>query len=415
MASHIKTELSPPPPLLKSFESASPRLCLVLSLCVGLVWIAIGAGDWFMRFHWFGWQRNFVLQPVVTPTHSAVASVQTNAPRLGGDLSSLIGIPKVSARYEEARPGATNYIDEAGYRNAERVRSEYQVVLVGDSYAATGPRFEDSLAAKLADQIGQPVYNHAAEGRGTFWAATRFFASEKFRGREPRVVVWPLIEREIAGEYFNGGLFQILSADRVAKNADVSVARIDWNQLAPASLRRSLPNSSALSLFAGKVWTRVNYEIFGQVNSYVVPGVSDVSGGPMLFYLESINSQRWTDDKRQLSGVGHALSEISRLARARGMEIVYVLVPDKERVYAEALPAHIRASVRPSVLPQVEALLREKGLVVVNLQQAFADVAARGGLLYWRDDTHWNPAGVELAVEAVSGEVRRLLATGTAK
>lgn len=411
MSSHIKTELSSPPPLLTSFESAAPRRCFVLMLCVGFVWLALGAVDWAKRFQHFGWHRGFVIRSVAAQMERAEVVVLTNGVSRGGDLSKLLGIPAVASRYEEDRPAATNHFDAAGFRNPPKGADSYSVVVVGDSYAATGPRFEDSLSAQLAARLGLPVYNHAAEGRGTFWAAARFFASEKFRGHEPRVLVWPLIEREIAGAYFAGGYFQILSAGKVAPNVAAQSARVDWNQIAPASLRKSLPNSSAYSLKAGQYWNWIRFAVFGQVNPYVIPSAGEVAGGPMLFYSEGIRAHRWSDEQRKPEATAKALRDISTLAAERGITVLFVLVPDKERVYSAALPAHIRASVRPSFLPVVEDAMRRDGVGCINLDENFRRHAEAGGeALFWRDDTHWNPAGVALASEVVAPRVRELLA-----
>ena len=39
------------------------------------------------------------------------------------------------------------------------------------------------------------------------------------------------------------------------------------------------------------------------------------------------------------------------------------------------------------------------GVPVVNLMPVFQEATARGERLYWRDDTHWNDAGIRLAAE----------------
>ena len=409
MSSHIKKVISPPPPLLVAFENpALQNRCFAIALLLGLLWIALGTGDWFMRFHKFGWERSFIVRGAAESAVRDESRVVTNAPYSGGDLSRLIGIRAVAARHEEDRPAATNFFDAYGFRNLPPLLDDYPVVVVGDSYAATGPRMEDTFPAQLSEAIGQPVYNHAVEGRGTFWAIVRFFAAERFRGKEPRVVVWPVIEREVAGAYFEGGLYQISQTEPSAGAKASSAARMDWSQLQPATLRRSLPNTSAFSQIANRIWNRVRYAVFHQVNPAVVPSSSPASGGPMLFYSEAVRFQKWTDSERDLRHLVHAVTNIAAIARSRGMELVFVLIPDKERIYADALPALVRAGMPPDVLPEVERQFRAAGLHVVNLLPVFESAARRGELLFWRDDTHWNPAGVRLAAQTVAPEVRRL-------
>ena len=46
---------------------------------------------------------------------------------------------------------------------------------------------------------------------------------------------------------------------------------------------------------------------------------------------------------------------------------------------------------------------------VVNLMPVFQEATARGEQLYWRDDTHWNDAGIRLAAEELWRVVGPLL------
>jgi alginate O-acetyltransferase complex protein AlgJ len=149
--------------------------------------------------------------------------------------------------------------------------------------------------------------------------------------------------------------------------------------------------------------------LFGQLNPVVTPSARDVAGGAMLFYTEALVTERWTDDQRSLDQLVHASSNLTAAAQKRGMSLLFVLVPDKERIYADALPEYARQSVRPTILPEVERRFRAAGLNIVNLLPAFQSAAQNGELLFWRDDTHWNPRGVRLAVEMVAPAARGLL------
>lgn len=410
----LATDVSPPPPLLAAM-TGRPRRCRGLVLLLALAWTGLGAGDWFMRFHWFGWQRNIVVRPAAPAAVpvAAAARVVTNAPSRGGDLSRLVGIPRVAARYEEQRPGVTNHFDASGFQNPLPLAARPAVAVVGDSYAAAGPSDGDLLAVRLAAQLRQPVYNHAVAGRGSFWAIVRFFSARRPGDGGPRVLVWPVIEREIAGAYFEGGLYQVVTADggAAAKPAE-QVTRVDWRQLRPAALRKALPDTSAFSMVADRLWTRLRHAVFGRLNPAVIPSADDAPGGPMLFYAEALESHRWSDRRRDLDHVVHALSILRDRAREQGVEIVIALVPDKERIHAGALPAHARTGIRPSVLPEVERRLAGTGVQVVNLLPAFQAAAERGQLLYWRDDTHWNPEGIRLAAATIAPVVSRLLEEG---
>ena len=64
----------------------------------------------------------------------------------------------------------------------------------------------------------------------------------------------------------------------------------------------------------------------------------------------------------------------------------------------------------PAFLDELEKALVAAHIPVVNLLSEFRAEAARrldeGGYIYWRDDTHWNQAGVELATERLIAAVR---------
>jgi hypothetical protein len=100
---------------------------------------------------------------------------------------------------------------------------------------------------------------------------------------------------------------------------------------------------------------------------------------------------------------------------ARGIQLLVLPVPNKESVYPEKLSR--RAQGRPSaVCPQTRELLdrlRTNGVEVVDLfaiyQAAKGQPAAGSQALYLAQDTHWSPAGLDVAAQAVA---QRVLARG---
>jgi len=90
--------------------------------------------------------------------------------------------------------------------------------------------------------------------------------------------------------------------------------------------------------------------------------------------------------------------------RARRMALKVVLVPEKYTVYAPLLE-HPPADPDELYLNHVEQQLRSANVPVVNLLPAFrleaVTAAAAGRAVYFSDDTHWNAAGVRLAVGTI--------------
>ena len=97
-----------------------------------------------------------------------------------------------------------------------------------------------------------------------------------------------------------------------------------------------------------------------------------------------------------------------RLADERRLRVEVALVPSKEEVYAWALDGAPpwTSPEEPSGFSAVLAgLCAGQGLRFLDLKPALVEASRRayeesGALLWWRDDTHWNPAGQRVAASA---------------
>ncbi len=88
--------------------------------------------------------------------------------------------------------------------------------------------------------------------------------------------------------------------------------------------------------------------------------------------------------------------------RARGIDYIFVVAPDKTTVYPEYLPARYRnPQPGPTRLDQVEVYLKAHSDVkILDLRTTL--MAAKGGLpLYRRSDTHWNDYGGYVGFQAL--------------
>jgi len=96
---------------------------------------------------------------------------------------------------------------------------------------------------------------------------------------------------------------------------------------------------------------------------------------------------------------------------ALGIELLVVPAPGKVSVYPGRLTRRAPAP-RPYVNAHTRTLmarLAEAGVEVVDLQAVYAQASAADPALYLAQDTHWTPAGMRLAAQAVA---RRLLELG---
>ena len=376
---------------------------IVVVSAVMAVWLVMGAVDWWMRFRWFRWHNTWIIRAdsgVVVHDHEPCAV--TNPLTHGGDITRLIGIPSVAARYEEERPATVVWTDEYGYRNyPPTMGKEYPVVVIGDSYMQNGRTMDESFPGILKRLSGVDVYCNALEGVGSFLSVLKFLESERFKEHPPRVLIWGLIEREINAVYFGRLIYDL---DVMGRPRAIVRTRTGVNEGAfhPRVLKASLPNTSVLSQCSSKVWNLLRYEVFGQIAPYVIPIEQPIGGRRVLFYYPSIDAMMWDASRRDTYNVARAVKRLDDECRKRGIRLVVLLIPDKEQVYREYIPSRYLTSekpIPPSCLIPLEQELKAFDIPAVTLLGPYREAAAKDQLLYWADDTHWNTAGIRIAAQ----------------
>jgi lysophospholipase L1-like esterase len=101
---------------------------------------------------------------------------------------------------------------------------------------------------------------------------------------------------------------------------------------------------------------------------------------------------------------------------ARGIRLLVMPVPNKESVYPDRLTSRANA-LRGVLAPRTQDLLRRlraANVEVIDLFKEFAEARQQNGpasrpSVYLAQDTHWSPAGLDLAAKAVA---RRLIELG---
>jgi len=269
-----------------------------------------------------------------------------------------------------------------------------------------------TVAQALAAVGGVRVYNHARPGTGPFLELRRLIASARFEP-PPQVVVWNLTARELGAPLFRRQAVAAWFDRSLAADATPGVKQrpgILWDHLAPAALREAWPNTSLAAYFSRKAWRQITLGVFREWPAEVL-GADDPEFGPMLFYGENLRVLPLLGPETDASAVMRTVEHVARGLRDRGTALVVLLVPEKEQVHAEALPVRHRRALADStdLLDAIAAGLSEAGVPVVNLMPVFREATETGQRLYWRDDTHWNDAGIRLAAEELWREVEPLL------
>lgn len=387
----------------------SQKKIKVLVLCMLLAGLAfLLAVEWYFRFSRYQfWSMISTGSQTGEVIPASFVTIHIPA-KTGGDLSALIGLRHVAVDYRELRPAGQVVRDSYGYYNSiDPAKEAPHVIVAGDSFLMTGTQ-DKQFATKLGIVSHCKTYNFALPGLGPFISIERFLVDRRFHDQTPAVLLWGFAEREVDGDYFErfSRRLKLLqhepSSSSEPASAPASTApRIDFRPLRPSQLKKSLPETSLLANLYRHVWNLGRYHLFGMVNPEVVFGDERCGVGPMLFFAHHVEVIRTPKHKRRPEAVASVIGELHDVLKTRGIELVVMLIPEKEQIYRECLPAkhHVDDdSSAQSVLGQVEQDLRRLGIPVINLLPEFRRETENGNRLYWRDDTHWNNEGIDVAV-----------------
>lgn len=393
------------PKIRNQFELAPPaRVRGWVWLGLGL-WLLLAGGDWGARFGIFRWQDEWIVRrrSAASPSSPSGSSfeVRTVPAQTGAGLTKMVPVPWIAARYSESHPEHVEYWDAQGYQNAPLPAGRsYDVVMVGDSFMLS--LGTQHVAQALADLSGHGVFNHAMYGAGPFNEMPKFIGSGRFTP-SPKVVVWNLTARELGAPLFLrqpvAAWFRGQDVWATYKEA-ISRPGIRRDVLVPAILSKVWPNTSLIAYFCRNAWAQIKLVVLRSWPRDVL-GAEDPQFGPMLFYRENLRMLPRLMPGENARSIVQVVLEIARRFRERNATLVVLLVPEKEQIHIRALSAADQAALAggPKLLAEIESGLKAGGTPVVNLMPVFQKATAAGQRLYWRDDTHWNDAGIRLAAE----------------
>lgn len=400
------------PKIREVFAVSTPRrLRLWTGLCL-VLWVLMGGGDWWARIVEFRWQNQWLAPRKPSSAAQRVEMRQTQVPaRTGAGLTAMVPSKRLAKRYEEPHSAYTSYRDGDGYSNpANATDHAYPIVILGDSFMQSlGTQHFGQVLAEVGDI---PVYNHARAASGPFLEMIKFLRDDRFDPR-PSVVVWNLSARELGADLFVRQpvetWFQEYNKQEWAKDRDVA-QRIQWSKLTPAILRKDFPNTSIMAYWGRHAWGYIRLVAF-HAWPWDVIGHDDPQFGAMLFYRENLRVLPLLEPGENAELIVRVIERIATKFRERGTTLVVLLVPEKEQVHIRALPETDQQALAhgDQLLAEIAAGVWSTGTPVVNLMPVFREVTAGGQRLYWRDDTHWNDAGIRLAAEEIWRMVEPIL------
>jgi len=100
-----------------------------------------------------------------------------------------------------------------------------------------------------------------------------------------------------------------------------------------------------------------------------------------------------------------AFAEMRELSEAHGFDVLVIAVPSAARLYGAAFDEFPQPTAEPYFADYVISLARREGFATADLVRGMQPFAA-SELLYYRDDTHWNARGNEVAAQLIMAALR---------
>lgn len=196
----------------------------------------------------------------------------------------------------------------------------------------------------------------------------------------------------------SGLLFSFLNPALLA-SPDESLLDGGWS----AAYQEEFDHESLLLQPATVIWGVLEYALFRQGRSGVLIG----SEG-WLFTSEEFGIPNVAGDSEEIFAANlAAIGEVRRRLALDGVELVVALVPAKARIYPEHLGRYQLPSASQKRYRRALSGLRASGVPTVDLLPSLRGVKNEEQL-FLRTDTHWTPAGAEVAATEVSGFVASL-------
>jgi hypothetical protein len=268
--------------------------------------------------------------------------------------------------------------DRYGYRKKDLEGIKPQVVIIGDSnIAGHGLTQKEMLSEVLEDQLKVPVYPYAPVG-----SINTFLKDLRFKKDRPKIVIVSLIERDILNMPFpklpqkREGLLPFYEGRDELKQTK-------WVQSAGVLLDR-LFKMNMLNYARARIRNTAVMDFHHFSSKF----------GPMFFVQgEAANKEVSNEDFHK---VVKTIEAYDRVLKNKGIRFIFLPIPNKENIYHEYLPN----PRRPIFLEQLIQELKSRNIETVDTQRAFEDeYQNHSTLLYFLDDSHWNPKGVQLAAD----------------
>jgi len=304
-------------------------------------------------------------------------------------------------------------IDEHGFRETTPLEQAH-IFALGDSFTiGDGISQDKTWVERLEQEIGKPVYNL---GFSDCSPKQQLMLLEYMLQTEPdsikiRHLLWMIFEsNNLEGSYETLRPVLIQEEDS-SENLFAGTLVGTLNSLPLTIKEQSVINR----LRAGQIPLTLPARDTRPVDPYSVDGIKLLSPlyhsskyGYRLFdqdYVERAGkSESYVFDHPNRPLLDQTFKDMVSLSRKYGFEVTVIIAPSAPRLYGPYFENLPPISQEPYFINHVENLSKGLGFDVINLYPLMQPYA-EAELLYWRDDTHWNERGHEVAVEIITEQL----------
>lgn len=354
-------------------------------LACGIV-VALGLGEVGLRIlsHSGGARQNYRFDDQYFRNGHYLENVDDAMHMLHGDIAAMD--PLAPAAIREQRD-VRFHTDDLGYRNDRNYAGE-SVVLVGDSFVAgTDTDQGDILGSVLRHDFDIPTYSLGFPGNpNDYIAPCAHFLQQ--RHNNVRFVLF----------FFEGNDLSCSSKERFAHNVD-SLSAYNKLKIRYANhVNKFFRLPQALFNMAFRITAKYHDADMEPTE------VFSIRNTPVGFYGSYVDATLFPHCSFNLADLDKAV--LSHVA-------MMFFIPTKYRTYRQWLPGDSRVLPVPSSgFASLQASCDRLGIPAYDLTPVLRQEAERllpeGRFGFWRDDTHWNGAGIRAAAAFVADKLRPL-------
>jgi alginate O-acetyltransferase complex protein AlgJ len=256
------------------------------------------------------------------------------------------------------------HTDKLGFRN-NRFVEKADVLFIGDSFVAGCHLDQEEIISKRLEKKFANLVKAYNMAPCLFSTADEYF--KKGIIKKPKVIVFSCVERIPPPK-------MVLYEGRVDSQPSFAV----WDFWEAGGVNMYLDRG--LRHFSIN-WMRSRLR---ESKGAGIKGTSE------MYFLEGKVSRA---GEKELIRTADVIIGYKNYCDARGIQFIFLPIPNKESVYFERVPFESR----PDFLFSLDSILLTAKVNTVNSLKIFSDFRkTNANLLYYLDDSHWNVTGVEV-------------------